>query len=78
MTQVTSMGSMQAWWRLFNSPFAGNLYQFQFNGLSATALQVAYDSASGSSSRAASVERMNVRSARVASTRKQVFRELEK
>jgi hypothetical protein len=45
----------------------------QFNGLSATALQVAYDSPPGSSSRAESVERLNVRSARVASARKQVF-----
>ena len=50
----------------------------QFNGLSATALQVAYDSAPGSGSRAASVERMNIRSARVASTLKQVFSALEK
>jgi hypothetical protein len=50
----------------------------QFNGQSATALQVAYDSAPGSSSRAASVERMNVRSARMASTPKQVFSALEK
>jgi hypothetical protein len=50
----------------------------QFNGLSATALQVAYDSAPGSISRAASAERMNVRSARVASTLKQVFSALDK
>jgi hypothetical protein len=50
----------------------------QFNGLSATALQVAYDSAPGSSSRAASVERMNLRSARVASARRQVFGALER
>lgn len=50
----------------------------QFNGLSATALQVGYDSAPGSGSRAASVERMNIRSARVASTLKQVFSALEK
>jgi hypothetical protein len=48
----------------------------QFNGLSATALQVAYDSAPGSSSRAASSERMNIRSARVASTPGHVFRAL--
>jgi hypothetical protein len=48
----------------------------QFNGLSATALQVAYDSAPGSSSRAASSERMNFRSARVASTPGHVFRAL--
>jgi hypothetical protein len=50
----------------------------QFNGLSATALQVGYDSAPGSSSRAASVERMNIRSARVASTPKQVFSGIER
>jgi hypothetical protein len=50
----------------------------QFNGQSATALQVAYDSAPGSSSSAASVERMNIRSARVASTLKQVFSGMEK
>ena len=50
----------------------------QFNGQSATALQVAYDSAPGSSSRAASVERMNIRSARLASTRRQVFGALER
>ena len=50
----------------------------QFNGLSATALQVAYDSAPGSSSRAASAERMNIRSARAASTLKQVFSAMEK
>jgi len=50
----------------------------QFNGLSATALQVAYDSAPGSGSRAAAVERMNIRSARVASTLKQVCSALEK
>jgi hypothetical protein len=50
----------------------------QFNGMSATALQVAYDSAAGSSSRAAPVERMNVGSARVASTVKQVFGALGK
>jgi hypothetical protein len=50
----------------------------QFNGLSATALQVGYDSAPGSGSRAASVERMNIRSARVASTLKQVWSALEK
>jgi hypothetical protein len=50
----------------------------QFNGLSATALQVAYDSAPGLSSRAASVERMNIRRARVAFTPKQVFSALEK
>jgi hypothetical protein len=48
----------------------------QFNGLSATALQVAYDSAPGSSSRAASSERMNFRSARVESTPGHVFRAL--
>ena len=50
----------------------------QFSGLSATALQVGYDSAPGSSSRAASVERMNIRSARVASTTKQVFSGIER
>jgi len=50
----------------------------QFDGPSATALQVGYDSAPGSNSRAASVERMNIRSARVASTRRQVFSALEK
>jgi hypothetical protein len=50
----------------------------QLNGLSATALQVAYDSAPGLSSRAVSVERMNVRSVRVASTPKRVFSALEK
>ena len=50
----------------------------QFNGQSATALQVAYDSAPGSSSSAASAERMNIRSARVESARKQAFRALEK
>ena len=48
----------------------------QFNGLSATALQVAYDSAPGSSSRAASSERMNFRSARVESAPGHVFRGL--
>jgi hypothetical protein len=48
----------------------------QFNGLSATALQVAYDSAPGSSSRAASSERMNFRSARVESAPGHVFRAL--
>jgi hypothetical protein len=50
----------------------------QFNGLSATALQVGYDSAPGSGSRAASAERMNVRNARVESTRRQVFSALER
>ena len=50
----------------------------QFNGQSATALQVAYDSAPGSSSSAASVERMNIRSARLASTLRQVFSALER
>jgi hypothetical protein len=50
----------------------------QFNGPSATALQVAYDSAPGSRSSAASAGRMSVRSARVASTPKQVFSALEK
>jgi hypothetical protein len=50
----------------------------QFNGQSATALQVAYDSAPGFSSSAASVERMNIRSARVASTLKQVISGMEK
>jgi hypothetical protein len=50
----------------------------QFNGQSATALQVAYDSAPGSSSSAASAERMNIRSARVASTLKQAFSAMEK
>ena len=53
----------------------------QFNGQSATALQVAYDSAPGSSSRAASSERMNImniRSARVESATRHVFRALEK
>ena len=45
----------------------------QFNGLSATALQVGYDSAPGSGSRAASVERVNIRSARVESTPKRAF-----
>ena len=50
----------------------------QFNGLSATALQVAYDSAPSSPVRAASVERSNVRSARVASTPKHVFGAPEK
>jgi hypothetical protein len=48
----------------------------QFNGQSATALQVAYDSAPGSSSRAASSERMNFRSARVESAPGHVFRAL--
>ena len=48
----------------------------QFNGQSATALQVAYDSAPGSNSRAASSERMNFRSARVESTPGHVFRAL--
>ena len=50
----------------------------QFNGPSATALQVGYDSAPGSGSRAASVERMSIRSARVESAPKQAFRALEK
>jgi hypothetical protein len=50
----------------------------QFNGPSATALQVGYDSAPVPVSRAASVERSNVRSARLASTPKQVFGALEK
>jgi hypothetical protein len=50
----------------------------QFNGQAATALQVAYDSAPSSPARAASVERMNIRSARVASTLKQVFSGMEK
>jgi hypothetical protein len=45
----------------------------QFNGQSATALQVGYDSAPGSGSRAVSVERMNIRSARVESTPKRAF-----
>jgi hypothetical protein len=48
----------------------------QFNGLSATALQVAYDSAPVSGLKAASVERLNVRSARVASAPKRAFRAL--
>jgi hypothetical protein len=48
----------------------------QFNGQSATALQVGYDSAPGSGSRAASSERMNIRSARVASAPGHVFRAL--
>jgi hypothetical protein len=50
----------------------------QFNGLSATALQVGYDSAPGSSSRGALVARSNLRSARVASTPRHVFGVLEK
>jgi hypothetical protein len=50
----------------------------QFNGPSATALQVAYDSAPGSLTRAASVERSNVRSGRVASAGRQEFSALEK
>ena len=50
----------------------------QFNGQSATALQVAYDSAPISRSSGASVERMNIRSARVASTSRRVFGALEK
>ena len=50
----------------------------QFNGQSATALQVGYDSAPGSGLRAASAERMNIRSARVASAPKQVFSALER
>jgi hypothetical protein len=50
----------------------------QFNGQSATALQVGYDSAPGSGLRAASAERMNIRSARLASTPKHVFSALEK
>jgi len=50
----------------------------QFNGQSATALQVGYDSAPVPVSRAASAERMNVRRARLASTPKQVFGALEK
>jgi hypothetical protein len=45
----------------------------QFNGQSATALQVGYDSAPGLGSRAASAERSNIRRARVASTPKRVF-----
>jgi hypothetical protein len=45
----------------------------QFNGQSATALQVAYDSAPGSGSRAVSAERMNIRSARVESAPKRAF-----
>jgi hypothetical protein len=50
----------------------------QFNGQSATALQVAYDSAPSSPARAASAERMNVRRARVASTPRQAFGGLER
>jgi hypothetical protein len=50
----------------------------QFNGLSATALQVGYDSAPGSSSRGALVGRPNLRSARVASTPRHVFGALER
>ena len=50
----------------------------QLSGLSATALQVGYDSAPGSISRAALVERSNLRSARVASTPKHVFGALER
>jgi hypothetical protein len=50
----------------------------QFNGLSATALQVGYDSAPGSSSRAVLVARSNLRSARVASRTRQAFRALER
>jgi hypothetical protein len=50
----------------------------QFNGLSATALQVGYDSAPGLISRAASAERIYVRRARVASTPRQVFSALER
>jgi hypothetical protein len=45
----------------------------QFNGMSATALQVAYDSAPISNSRAALTGRPNLRSARVASRPKEVF-----
>jgi hypothetical protein len=48
----------------------------QFNGPAAAALQVGYDSAPASRLRAASLERS--RSARVASTQKQVFGALEK
>jgi hypothetical protein len=52
----------------------------QFDGPSAAALQVAYDSAPRSSSSlfAASARRLNVRSARVASTPKPVFSALER
>jgi hypothetical protein len=50
----------------------------QFNGQSATALQVAYDSAPVSGLKAASIERSNVRSARVTSTSRQVFGALER
>jgi hypothetical protein len=50
----------------------------QFNGLSATALQVGYDSAPGSSSRGALVGRPNLRSARVASRPRQAFGALER
>jgi hypothetical protein len=45
----------------------------QIHGASATALQVAYDSAPGSSAARAAVRRPKVRSARVASTPKPVF-----
>jgi len=45
----------------------------QFNGPSGTALQVAYDSAPGSTASAASIRRLSVRSARVASMPKPVF-----
>ena len=45
----------------------------QFNGPSATALQVVYDSAPGSSSSGASVRRTRVRNLRVESTPKPVF-----
>lgn len=50
----------------------------QFNGMSATALQVAYDSAPSSSSRSALIGRPNLRSARVASRPKTVFGALAK
>jgi len=50
----------------------------QFNGLSATALQVGYDSAPGLSSRGALVGRSNLRSARVASRPRQAFSALER
>jgi hypothetical protein len=50
----------------------------QFTGPSATALQVAYDTEPGSRSSAASLRRSSVRSSRVASMPKPVFRALAK
>jgi hypothetical protein len=50
----------------------------QFTGASATALQVAYDSAPSLSASAASAQRLNVRAARVGSRPKAVFRELSR